>query len=53
VLSPGPTATELAKTALGEEGMKVFASMNPLQRMAEPAEIGARLLFSRRGTAAS
>jgi NAD(P)-dependent dehydrogenase (short-subunit alcohol dehydrogenase family) len=28
VLSPGPTATELAKEALGEEGMKVFASMN-------------------------
>src|SRR5476649_1969417 len=42
VLSPGPTATELAKAAVGEEGMKVFASMNPLKRMAEPAEIGAR-----------
>ncbi|MBD0686119.1 MULTISPECIES: SDR family NAD(P)-dependent oxidoreductase [unclassified Pseudomonas] len=45
VLSPGPTATELAKTALGEEGMKVFASMNPLQRMADPAEIGAAAAF--------
>ncbi|MHA3737804.1 SDR family NAD(P)-dependent oxidoreductase [Pseudomonas sp. Eth.TT006] len=45
VLSPGPTATELAKAALGEEGMKVFASMNPLQRMAEPAEIGAAAAF--------
>lgn len=45
VLSPGPTATELAKAALGEEGMKVFASMNPLQRMAEPMEIGAVAAF--------
>src|SRR3546814_6755128 len=41
VLSPGPTATELAKAAVGEEGIKAFASMNPLQRMADPAEIGA------------
>src|SRR5690606_39189051 len=40
VLSPGPTATELAKAAVGEEGLKAFAAMNPLQRMAEPAEIG-------------
>ncbi|MGH8227331.1 MAG: SDR family NAD(P)-dependent oxidoreductase [Steroidobacteraceae bacterium] len=45
VLSPGPTATELAKAALGDEGMKVFASMNPLQRMADPAEIGAAAAF--------
>ena len=45
VLSPGPTATELAKQAVGEEGMKVFAAMNPLQRMAEPAEIGAVAAF--------
>ncbi|NVN10494.1 SDR family NAD(P)-dependent oxidoreductase [Nguyenibacter vanlangensis] len=45
VLSPGPTATELAKDALGEEGMKAFASMNPLQRMADPAEIGAVAAF--------
>ncbi len=45
VLSPGPTATELAKEALGEEGMKAFASMNPLQRMAGPAEIGAVAAF--------
>jgi NAD(P)-dependent dehydrogenase (short-subunit alcohol dehydrogenase family) len=45
VLSPGPTATELAKAALGEEGQKVFASMNPLQRMADPAEIGAVAAF--------
>jgi len=45
VLSPGPTATELAKAALGEEGMKVFAQLNPLQRMADPAEIGAVAAF--------
>ena len=45
VLSPGPTATELAKEAIGEEGMKVFAAMNPLQRMADPAEIGAVAAF--------
>jgi len=45
VLSPGPTATELAKEALGEEGVKAFGSMAPLQRMADPAEIGAAAAF--------
>jgi NAD(P)-dependent dehydrogenase (short-subunit alcohol dehydrogenase family) len=45
VLSPGPTATDLAKAALGEEGQKVYASMNPLQRMADPAEIAAAAAF--------
>jgi NAD(P)-dependent dehydrogenase (short-subunit alcohol dehydrogenase family) len=45
VLSPGATATELAKRALGEEGQKLFASMTPLQRMADPAEIGAVAAF--------
>ena len=45
VLSPGPTATELAKEVLGEEGLEAFASMNPLQRMADPAEIGAVAAF--------
>ncbi|KAK0709366.1 hypothetical protein B0T26DRAFT_721293 [Lasiosphaeria miniovina] len=45
VLSPGPTATELAKEALGEEGLKAFASLSPLQRMADPAEIGAVAAF--------
>jgi NAD(P)-dependent dehydrogenase (short-subunit alcohol dehydrogenase family) len=45
VLSPGPTATELAKAAIGEEGLKVFASMNPLQRMGDPAELGAAAAF--------
>ena len=47
VLSPGATATELAKEALGEEGQKVFASMTPLQRMADPAEIGSGGRLSR------
>ncbi|KAF2664012.1 short-chain dehydrogenase/reductase SDR [Microthyrium microscopicum] len=45
VLSPGPTATELAKAALGEEGMKAFGAANPLQRMADPAELGAVAAF--------
>lgn len=45
VLSPGPTATELARAALGEEGQKMFASMTPLQRMATPSEIGAGAAF--------
>ncbi|MDM0116070.1 SDR family oxidoreductase [Variovorax sp. J22R133] len=45
VLSPGATATELAKAALGEEGQKVFAAMTPLQRMADPSEIAAAAAF--------
>jgi NAD(P)-dependent dehydrogenase (short-subunit alcohol dehydrogenase family) len=45
VLSPGATATDLAKQALGEEGQKAFAAMNPLQRMAEPSEIAAAAAF--------
>jgi len=45
VLSPGPTATDLARAALGEAGLKAFGDMNPLQRMAEPAEIGAAAAF--------
>jgi NAD(P)-dependent dehydrogenase (short-subunit alcohol dehydrogenase family) len=45
VLSPGPTATELARAALGEEGQKAFAAMTPLQRMADPAEIAAVAAF--------
>lgn len=45
VLSPGATATELAKAALGEEGQKVFAAMTPLQRMADPSEIAAVAAF--------
>jgi NAD(P)-dependent dehydrogenase (short-subunit alcohol dehydrogenase family) len=45
VLSPGPTATELAKAALGEEGQKAYGAMTPLQRMADPSEIGAVAAF--------
>jgi NAD(P)-dependent dehydrogenase (short-subunit alcohol dehydrogenase family) len=45
VLSPGPTATELAKAALGEEGQKAYGAMTPLQRMADPAEIAAAAAF--------
>lgn len=45
VLSPACVATELAKEALGEEGMKFFSSLNPLQRMSDPAEIGAVAAF--------
>jgi NAD(P)-dependent dehydrogenase (short-subunit alcohol dehydrogenase family) len=45
VLSPGPTATELAKAAVGEEGLQMFASMNPLRRVADPAEIAAGAAF--------
>jgi len=45
VLSPGATATELAKEALGEEGQKAYGAMTPLQRMADPAEIEAVAAF--------
>ena len=45
VLSPGPTATELAKAALGEEGRKAYGAMTPLQRMGDPAELGAAAAF--------
>lgn len=45
VLTPGSIATELAREALGEEGMKAFAAMNPLQRMADPSEAGAVAAF--------
>src|ERR1700727_3364414 len=45
VLSPRATATELAKAALGEEGQQAYAATTPLQRMADPAEIGAVAAF--------
>ena len=45
VLTSGPTATELARAALGEAGMTAFGAMNPLQRMADPAELGAVAAF--------
>lgn len=45
VLSPGATATELAREALGEEGQKAYGAMTPLQRMADPEEIAAAAAF--------
>ena len=45
VLSPGPTATELAKAALGEEGVKAYGSMTALQRMGDPVEVAAAAAF--------
>src|ERR1700678_4057245 len=45
VLSPGATATELAKEALGEEGQKAYGATTPLRRMADPAEIAAAAAF--------
>jgi NAD(P)-dependent dehydrogenase (short-subunit alcohol dehydrogenase family) len=45
VLSPGATATELAKEALGEEGQKAYGALTPLQRMADPSEIAAAAAF--------
>src|SRR6202795_2030527 len=45
VLSPGATATELAKAALGEEGLKAYGAMTALQRMGDPAEVGAAAAF--------
>lgn len=45
VLSPGATATDLAKEALGEEAQKAFAAMTSLQRMADPSEQAAAAAF--------
>jgi NAD(P)-dependent dehydrogenase (short-subunit alcohol dehydrogenase family) len=45
VLSPGATATELAKRSLGEEGQKAYGAMTPLLRMADPSEIAAAAAF--------
>ena len=45
VLSPGAVATDLAKEALGEAGLKAYGSMTPLQRMGDPAEVGAVAAF--------
>lgn len=53
VLSPGATATELAKEALGEEGQKAYGAMTcssawPIRRRSAPWPP-----FSHRRTAAS
>jgi NAD(P)-dependent dehydrogenase (short-subunit alcohol dehydrogenase family) len=45
VLSPGAVATELAKAALGTEGLNIYGSMTALQRMGDPAEVGAAAAF--------
>nr|A0A2U8U2K8.1 RecName: Full=Oxidoreductase asL5; AltName: Full=Xenovulene A biosynthesis cluster protein L5 [Sarocladium sp. 'schorii']AFD18250.1 L5 [Sarocladium strictum]AWM95785.1 short chain dehydrogenase [Sarocladium sp. 'schorii'] len=45
VLSPASIATEIAKEALGEQGMKMFAQQNPLKRMGQPEEVGAVAAF--------
>jgi hypothetical protein len=46
------SSDELAKEALGEDGLKAYGAMTALQRMADPAEIGAAAAFlDRRKTA--
>ena len=45
VLSPEAVATELAKEALGEEGLKAYGAMTALQRMGDPEEVGAAAAF--------
>ena len=45
VLTPGAVATELAATALGEKGLKAYGAMTALQRMGDPAELGAAAAF--------
>ena len=45
VLSPGAVATELAKEALGQEGLATYGSMTALQHMGDPAEVGAAAAF--------
>ena len=45
VLTPGAVATELAAAALGEAGLKAYGAMTALQRMGDPAEVGAVAAF--------
>src|SRR6195952_2606978 len=45
VLSPGAVATELAKEALGQEGLAAYGALTALQHMGEPAEVGAAAAF--------
>jgi NAD(P)-dependent dehydrogenase (short-subunit alcohol dehydrogenase family) len=45
VLSPGATATDLAKATMGEEGQKYISAMTPLLRIAEPWEQAAVAAF--------
>lgn len=45
VLSPGPTATELAFTEVGEDAMKALGASTPLERLGDPLETGAVAAF--------
>jgi len=45
VLSPGPTKTELALAALGEEGMAAMGGSTPMGRVGETSEIAAVAAF--------
>ena len=45
VLSPGPTRTDLAMAAMGEEGMAHLSSLLPMERLGEPSETGAVAAF--------
>ena len=45
VLTPGAVATELAKAALGAEGLAAYGAMTALQHMGDPAEVGAVAAF--------
>jgi NAD(P)-dependent dehydrogenase (short-subunit alcohol dehydrogenase family) len=45
VLSPGAVATELAKEALGQEGLAAYGSMTAFQRMGDPSEVAAAAAF--------
>src|SRR4030081_3614 len=45
VLSPGAVATELAKAALGGEGLKAYSPMSALQHLGDPPEVGAAAAF--------
>jgi NAD(P)-dependent dehydrogenase (short-subunit alcohol dehydrogenase family) len=44
-MRPTSTATELAKAALGEGGLKPYGSMSAHQRMGDPTEVGAAAAF--------
>ena len=45
VLSPGATATDLAKAALGEAGLRAYGAMTAFQRMGDPTEVAAAAAF--------
>ena len=45
ILSPGPTATELAFTEVGEDAMREMGASTPLGRIGEPSETGAVAAF--------